>query len=95
MNEQELFSKKQRGDLSLVAKLTGLSLDYVTKIMKRPRAKRRVLVLETMEKVIKAREDLLSNKSPTENGVEGYREIISPDGIENNIGELTPLMDSI
>ncbi|NLF42313.1 MAG: hypothetical protein GX587_06430 [Bacteroidales bacterium] len=66
MNEQEIFSKKQRGDLPLVAKLTGLSLDYVTKIMKRPRAKHRAAVMEALEKVIKAREVLLTQGNKQE-----------------------------
>lgn len=66
MNEQEIFEKKRPGDYVLVAQMLGLSRKNVQRITERPRAKRRKAVMEALEKIIKAREDLLTQGNKQE-----------------------------
>lgn len=61
MIRDELERKKQKGDWSTVAKMLNISVGNAKMIWQRPTAKRYELLVQALEKVIEAREQLIKD----------------------------------
>lgn len=70
MTRDELERKKQKGDWSTVAKMLNISVGNAKMIWQRPKARRYALLVQALEKVIEAREQLIKDHEKEAEGQE-------------------------
>jgi hypothetical protein len=61
MKRQEIIKKKQNGDMAVAAKMIGVTRVHANVIWSRPGSKRYPELLESLEKIIEAREKLVKS----------------------------------
>lgn len=61
-DKSKLFEKKQHGDSVTIARMMGTTPMNVYKLLKRTNAKRHLEAVNALEKIIEARDKLLTNK---------------------------------